>query len=306
MRDRQRLQPVGAVSALFRVGSKGRAGDAGAQLTPAGDVAARGGFTLRDVETLTVAGAILAHQARHSRDAGPTLVVDVERQGTYEWAADLSRDLDADNAAKYAGVVRSFAAAIAAGIAGAPLVFLEGDADELTRASWALDSDVGDLADGVRRVAEKVRQASTAPAPRRPWLVFAAGAAILYLVILTIVCGDSSGAIAAAAAAPFGRRRFAPVDRPTGSAWSIVASNARVVLIRDDGGAKSVTNDAEHVVADLLPVLNGRRLFYVDTIGRVDELATNDRGGFAGFAAGFDSVDAFSAKWFSPLGGGEL
>jgi hypothetical protein len=163
MRDRQRLRPVGAGSALFRVGAKARASDAGAQLTPAGDVVARGGFTLRDVEILNVAGAVLAHQATTPRPPA-TLVVDVERQGTYEWAGDPA--LDWDNAAKYAGVVRSFAAAIAAGIAGGRLVFLEDDAAELTRASWAIDG-APDLADGVRRVAEKVRGA----AERRPsWL----------------------------------------------------------------------------------------------------------------------------------------
>ena len=47
----------------------------------------------------------------------------------------------------------------------------------------------------------------------------------------------------------------------------------------------SVTNDAEAVVADLAPILNGRRLYYNDSDGRCDELLVRD-GVFDGFAFG--------------------
>jgi hypothetical protein len=95
-----------------------------------------------------------------------------------------------------------------------------------------------------------------------------------------------------------------PADR---AVWELVASNARVVLIRDAGGDKSVTNDAEQVVASLAPALRGRRLFYVDTIGRVDELVYDlELGGFVAFRPGFDDAEKFGAAFFNPFSGGEL
>ncbi len=65
-----------------------------------------------------------------------------------------------------------------------------------------------------------------------------------------------------------------------------------VLTIRDDGGAagyRSVTNDAERVVAKLhaewlLPV--GRKLMYYDTQGDLDELCHDGMGHFTGFAPG--------------------
>ena len=45
----------------------------------------------------------------------------------------------------------------------------------------------------------------------------------------------------------------------------------------------TVTNAAEAVVERLAPHLNGRRLFYYDSEGRLDELLVKD-GRFAGFA----------------------
>lgn len=58
-----------------------------------------------------------------------------------------------------------------------------------------------------------------------------------------------------------------------------------IVLIVDvgHGAYRSVTNDAEWVVAQLAPTLNGRKLFYIDSTGdAVDELLVED-GKFAGF-----------------------
>lgn len=69
--------------------------------------------------------------------------------------------------------------------------------------------------------------------------------------------------------------------------WSLVGSNGMAVVIRDERthDLPSITNDAENVVADLLPALRGRRLFYYDTQGQLDELLVKD-GKFAGFAPG--------------------
>lgn len=45
----------------------------------------------------------------------------------------------------------------------------------------------------------------------------------------------------------------------------------------------SITNDAEWVVEQVAPALNGRSLRYIDSMGRVDELVVRN-GKFAGFA----------------------
>lgn len=61
------------------------------------------------------------------------------------------------------------------------------------------------------------------------------------------------------------------------------------IVIRDVGrDCMSVTNDAEAVVRDLQRngMLDGRRLFYYDTDGQLDELKHDGRGTFRGFAPG--------------------
>lgn len=47
----------------------------------------------------------------------------------------------------------------------------------------------------------------------------------------------------------------------------------------------TVTNDAENVVLDLADLLGNRRLLYIDSEGKLDELLVKD-GRFAGFAPG--------------------
>jgi hypothetical protein len=57
------------------------------------------------------------------------------------------------------------------------------------------------------------------------------------------------------------------------------------VLIRDIGPwdqCFTVTNDAENVVQRILPILDGRRLFYFDSEGDLGEIKVKD-GKFAGF-----------------------
>ena len=59
------------------------------------------------------------------------------------------------------------------------------------------------------------------------------------------------------------------------------------LVIRDIGHEthRSVTNDAENVVATLAGKLGNRRLFYYDSMGEMDELLVKN-GQFAGFAPG--------------------
>jgi len=48
---------------------------------------------------------------------------------------------------------------------------------------------------------------------------------------------------------------------------------------------KTITNAAEWVVKQMVPRLKGRKLYYTDSLGQVDELLIHD-GRFAGFASG--------------------
>ena len=68
--------------------------------------------------------------------------------------------------------------------------------------------------------------------------------------------------------------------------YRIVESTFEYVLIEDLGPwdrNPTVTNAAEEVVADMLPVLNGRRLDYIDSAGDRATILIED-GKFAGFA----------------------
>jgi hypothetical protein len=70
--------------------------------------------------------------------------------------------------------------------------------------------------------------------------------------------------------------------------FHIIEQGPEHVCIEDIGPwdkHPSVTNDAEGVVERLSCVLEGRRLFYLDSEGNRDELLVKD-GKFAGFAPG--------------------
>lgn len=70
--------------------------------------------------------------------------------------------------------------------------------------------------------------------------------------------------------------------------YSIIRETQEYILIRDEGPwdlYQSVTNAAESVVAGLVDALHGRRLYYIDTEDRIDELKI-ESGKFAGFAPG--------------------
>ena len=58
----------------------------------------------------------------------------------------------------------------------------------------------------------------------------------------------------------------------------------RVVILDNNLGGRSVTNDAENVVEYLHSVYGNRRIFYIDTEGVLDELRHNN-GNFVGFGS---------------------
>lgn len=68
--------------------------------------------------------------------------------------------------------------------------------------------------------------------------------------------------------------------------YMIVENTTDYVLIRDLGPwdrHMTVTNGAEEVVAELAHLLRGRRLEYIDSEGRRDQILVRE-GRFAGFA----------------------
>lgn len=58
----------------------------------------------------------------------------------------------------------------------------------------------------------------------------------------------------------------------------------RVVILDNNLGGRSVTNDAENVVEYLHSVYGNRRIFYIDSEGILDELRHNN-GNFVGFGS---------------------
>lgn len=83
------------------------------------------------------------------------------------------------------------------------------------------------------------------------------------------------------------------------SKFDILGYGKNYVLIQDKCDddnyyAMSVTNDAENVVRYLMNIfeLKGKRIFYIDTDGRVDELE-HDGEKFTGFKFGYDNLNIF-------------
>jgi hypothetical protein len=59
------------------------------------------------------------------------------------------------------------------------------------------------------------------------------------------------------------------------SNYAVLEANHTAVLLRDLGPWDvylSITNDAENVLAEIEPVLNGRRVFYLDSENELAEL----------------------------------
>ena len=65
------------------------------------------------------------------------------------------------------------------------------------------------------------------------------------------------------------------------------------IYIKDAGGnSRTITNDPHWVIEQLSADygLNNRRVFYMDTLGRIDELA-HDGGHFTGYKPGHQGVE---------------
>ena len=83
------------------------------------------------------------------------------------------------------------------------------------------------------------------------------------------------------------------------SDFSLVFNTPEYVLIRDNSNemqTMSVTNDAENVVMFLKEnaiLFKDTKLYYIDTLGRVDMLEHDGNGNFTGFASGFENEDEF-------------
>lgn len=82
------------------------------------------------------------------------------------------------------------------------------------------------------------------------------------------------------------------------SSFNIEEIKENYVLIKDNSNmteTMSVTNDAENVIGFLYGrgILANRRLFYIDTEGRVDELKHNGNH-FQSFAPGYKSIFDFN------------
>lgn len=68
--------------------------------------------------------------------------------------------------------------------------------------------------------------------------------------------------------------------------WDVVEDTPSHITIEDVGPwsiCKTITNDVEYVVGKLAPDLNGRRLLYIDSDGRNDEIVVTPEGNFGGF-----------------------
>lgn len=84
-----------------------------------------------------------------------------------------------------------------------------------------------------------------------------------------------------------GLRESVPLTRDGHANYSIVRSDARLILLRDQGPwdrHMTITNDASWVVAEFAESLlaTGRRLFYYDSYGELTELK-HEAGKFVGF-----------------------
>lgn len=70
--------------------------------------------------------------------------------------------------------------------------------------------------------------------------------------------------------------------------YEVVENCPERITLKDighDRGCLTITNDVEGVVESVVPILGGRRLFYIDSDGNTDELLV-ENGKFAGFRPG--------------------
>jgi len=65
--------------------------------------------------------------------------------------------------------------------------------------------------------------------------------------------------------------------------YDVVSITPEIVTVQDENGPVSVTNDAETVVREVAEQYPGKRIWYFDSDGNLDELL-HDNGVFKGFA----------------------
>lgn len=130
-----------------------------------------------------------------------------------------------------------------------------------------------------RRLQNRLRSASACPTCGKSTAVFNAGETMIFRaesVTAATHCTCPGGIVELTQAT----KRHARFD--------MLHSDNQSVTIRDEGPwsfHRTVTNDAEWVVASMLSIVGKRRLFYVDSDGKLDELLIK-RGRFAGFKPG--------------------
>lgn len=76
------------------------------------------------------------------------------------------------------------------------------------------------------------------------------------------------------------------MDKPN---FEVIGVETGIVLVRDLGPwdqHNTITNDPQSVIDDLVHYLSDRRLFYVDSIGAVDEIELNTDASFRRFIFG--------------------
>lgn len=71
--------------------------------------------------------------------------------------------------------------------------------------------------------------------------------------------------------------------------YTVLYNGPEGLVIQDNNGDVSVTNDAENVVTELADLLGPRRLFYFDSMNLLDEIRI-EAGRFAGFGPASDEV----------------
>lgn len=65
--------------------------------------------------------------------------------------------------------------------------------------------------------------------------------------------------------------------------YRVVSVTPDIITIRDLDDGRSVTNDAERIVAKLIAEWGNKRILYYDTMGNLDELL-HEAGVFKGYA----------------------
>jgi phage protein D len=85
--------------------------------------------------------------------------------------------------------------------------------------------------------------------------------------------------------------------------YEIIEDNKDFILLDNiDSAGKSITNDAENIIEDLIKAsnvdINNKLVYYIDTEGRVDILKHNNIK-FTGFKFGFNNYKQFIKYYYN-------